>query len=220
MRRETPSFESRTLAEQAFHVIEHAILSGELQPGAELAEVDLSEKYGVSRGPIREALRQLSSVGLVQLTPRRPAIVRVFSKKEFLDGYQLREALEALAVRLAVPLLTDTDVDVLDMCTDHMDKATKSDDVVKYFEANDTFHHVFIDKCGNSQLREFYYQLAKPMSRYRRWTLQLRGEMKSSIEEHSNVVEAVRSRNAELAAKLMADHIHVPLARLADWIDK
>ncbi len=215
-----PRVESRTLAEQAFHVIEHEILSGELKPGSELAEVDLSEKYGVSRGPIREALRQLSAVGLVQLTPRRPAIVRVFSKKEFLDGYQLREVLEALAVQLAVPRLTATDIDFLVKCTNQMENATQSDDVVKYFESNNTFHRIFIDKCGNAQLREFYDQVTKPMSRYQRWTVQLRGDMRSSLDEHSRVVDAVRSGNAELAAKLMTDHIHVPLARLEEWIDK
>lgn len=216
----TPRVESRTLAEQAFHVIEHAILSGELKPGTELAEVDLSEKYGVSRGPIREALRQLSAVGLVQLTPRRPAVVRVFSKKEFLDGYQLRESLEALAVRLAVPQLEAADIDFLSKCTDEMDKATKSDDVAKYFELNNSFHRRFIDKCGNTQLSDFYNQVTKPMERYRRWTLQLRGDLRSSLVEHTRVVDAVRAGDAELAAKLMSDHIHVPLTRLDEWNDK
>ena len=101
-----------------------------------------------------------------------------------------------------------------------MEKATQSDDVIKYFESNNTFHRMFIDKCGNAQLREFYDQVTKPMSRYQRWTLQLRGDMRSSLDEHSRVVDAVRSGNAELAAKLMTDHIHVPLARLEEWIDK
>lgn len=215
-----PQVESRTLAEQVFRVIEHAILSRELKPGVELAEVDLSEKYGVSRGPIREALRQLSAVGLVQLTPRRPAVVRVFSKKEFLDGYQLREALEALAVRLAVPQLSFGDIEFLKKCTDEMEKATLSDDVVKYFIANNAFHRAFVDKCGNTQLREFYDQVTKPMSRYQRWTLQLRGELRPSLAEHTRIVDAVRSGDAEQAAKLMIEHIHVPLARLDEWIDK
>jgi DNA-binding GntR family transcriptional regulator len=213
-------FESRTLAEQAFHVIEHAILSGELKPGVELAEVDLSEKYGVSRGPIREALRQLSAVGLVQLMPRRPAVVRVFSKKEFLDGYLLREALEALAVRLAVPQLSLDDIKVLIKRSDEMEKATLSDDVTTYFIANNAFHRVFVEKCGNTQLRELYDQVTKPMLRYQRWTLQLRGELHSSLAEHNRIVDAVRSGNAEEAAKLMIEHIHVPLSRLDEWIDE
>lgn len=215
-----PKVESRTLAEQAFLVIEHAILVGELKPGAELAEIDLSEKYGVSRGPIREALRQLSAVGLVQLTPRRPAIVRVFSKKEFLDGYQLREVLEALAVRLAVPQLGSADVEFLAKCIDEMENATQFDDVVKYFELNNAFHQLFIEKCGNSQLQDFYNQVTKPMMRYQRWTVQLRGNLRSSLGEHTRVVDAVRSGNAEQAAKLMIDHIHVPVARLDEWIDR
>lgn len=216
----SPKVESRTLAEQAFHVIEHAILSGEFQSGAELAEVDLSAKYGVSRGPIREALRQLSAVGLVQLTPRRPAIVRVFSKKEFLDGYLLREALEALAVRLAVPQLTEMDLEQLAGLMSAMDRATQIDDVSSFFEANNAFHRTFIERCGNLQLRDFYDQVTRPMARYQRWTLQLRGDLRSSFDEHARVMQAVRSGDSEKAASMMKEHIHVPLARLDGWIDK
>lgn len=215
----SPKVESRTLAEQAFHVMEHAILSGELKPGEELAEVELSEKYGVSRGPIREALRQLSAIGLVQLTPRRPAVVREFSKKEFLEGYQLREMLEALAVRLSVPKMDQSDIDALAGFMERMDVASNSDDVTKYFEANNSFHRLFIEKCGNSQLRDIYDQVTKPMSRYQRWTLQLRGDLRSPHNEHAKVLDAVRKGKAELAAKLMTEHIHVPLARLEEWIE-
>src|SRR6266446_5488267 len=97
--------ENLTLWQRVYDHLREEILSGRLQPGAELAEVALSEQLGVSRGPLREAIGRLASEGLVTVRPRRGAVVRSLSKQEFVELYQVREALEMLAVRLAVPRL-------------------------------------------------------------------------------------------------------------------
>ena len=93
--------ENRTLRERVYELLREDILSGQLGPGAELSEVALAERLGVSRGPIREALGLLCAQGLVTMQPRRGAYVSVLTRQEFLEAYQVREALEALAARLA-----------------------------------------------------------------------------------------------------------------------
>ena len=95
--------ENLTLWQRVYDHLRAEILAGRLEPGAELAEVALAEQLGVSRGPIREAIGRLASEGLVTVRPRRGAVVSSLSKEEFLELYQVREALELMAVKLAVP---------------------------------------------------------------------------------------------------------------------
>src|SRR2546428_5892120 len=105
--------ENLTVWQRVYDHLREEILAGRLKPGAELAEVALSEQLGVSRGPIREALGRLASEGLVTVRPRRGAVVRSLSKEEFLELYQVREALEMMAVKLAVPRLRAEDFEAL-----------------------------------------------------------------------------------------------------------
>ena len=101
--------DNRTLWEQVRDRLREDILAGRLEPGAELSEVALAREFGTSRGPLREALGRLAAEGLVTVTPRRGAVVTQLSRQEFIDAYQVREALETLAVRLAVPLMSDAE---------------------------------------------------------------------------------------------------------------
>ena len=221
--------ESRTLAEQVAGHLEEAILSDDLSPGTELSEVELAEHFGVSRGPVREALRELSAAGLVSLTPRRSAMVRVLSKKEILDAYEVRGALEQLAIRLCMPKLTGEHIAKLDelMATmesivdaaeaDSIDSDAESIDA--FFEANAQFHHIFIEVADNATLRESHNQVSRPMARYRRRSLELRGDLRSSLVEHATILEAVHDRNVEKAVQLVQDHIRVPLDRIEEVSD-
>lgn len=217
--------ESRTLAEQVAGYLEEAILSDDLSPGTELSEVELAEHFGVSRGPVREALRELSAAGLVSLTPRRSATVRVLSKKEILDAYEVRCALEQLAIRLCMPKLTEAHVAKLDellarmelIADTHTDADTDSID--RFFEANAQFHHIFIEMADNVTLRESHIQVSRPMARYRRRSLELRGDLRSSVAEHAAILDAVHDRDVERAVQLVQDHIRVPLDRIGEVSD-
>src|SRR5206468_6815116 len=116
------------------------ILSGRLGAGAELQEVALSTELGVSRGPIREAIGRLAAEGLVTVRPRRGAVVRSLSKDEFLELYQVREALEMMAVRLAVPKLEPDDVAQLEQLIETMSGHAERGEVAEFFAANVAFH--------------------------------------------------------------------------------
>src|SRR2546426_7268669 len=116
------AFENLTLWQRVYEHLREEILSEHLEPGAELLEVPLSEELGVSRGPIREAIGRLAAEGLVTVRPRRGAVVRSLSKDEFLELYQVREALEMMAVRLAVPRLGADDLAKLEELTGAMSR--------------------------------------------------------------------------------------------------
>src|SRR3989440_5438513 len=128
--------ENLTLWERVHAFLREEILSNRLQPGAELQEVALSEQLGVSRGPIREAIGRLAAEGLVTVRPRRGAVVRSLSKDEFLEAYQVREALEMMAVRLAVPRLRKEDFEELQRLNETMARHAERDEIPQFFEAN------------------------------------------------------------------------------------
>ena len=207
--------ENRTLRDQVLDSLREDILSGELDAGTVLGEVALAESFGVSRGPIREALSRLASEGLVTLVPRRGAEVTRLTREEFLDAYQLREALETLAIRLAVPRLGDAELALLRSLHEEMVRHAERAEVHAFFDANTRFHQVFVEASGNRKLEEFYRLLLGQMGRYLARSLALRGTVERSVAEHAAILEAVEAGHAERAARLLADHIEVPQRELA-----
>jgi DNA-binding GntR family transcriptional regulator len=209
----TASVENLTLWQRVYDRLRVEILEGELEPGTELAEVALSEQLGVSRGPIREAIGRLAAEGLVEVRPRRGAVVRSLSKEEFLELYQVREALERMAVQLAVPRLTETQLKELAALNEVMDSSAAHDDVHGFFEANVAFHSRLLEASGNRKLQELYRQLLGQLGRYRLRSLTLRGNLQRSVSEHAAILRAAKRGDADRAAQLMAEHIRVPQRR-------
>ena len=210
----TAALDGRTLWQRAHDHLRDEILSGRLTPGTELSEVALAESLGVSRGPIREALGRLAAEGLVTVRPRRGAVVRALSGDEFIEAYQVREALEAMAVRLAVPKLTRDHVLELERRIEEMTERAEAGDVAGFFEANSAFHQVFFETAGNRMLAELYRSLRGQIDRHRPRSLELRGDVKRSIAEHKAILRAARSGDVERAVHLVSEHIRVPQIRL------
>ncbi len=202
--------ENRTLWEQLRDRLREDILAGRLEPGAELSEVALARQFGTSRGPLREALGRLASEGLVQITPRRGAVVTQLSRQEFIDAYQVREALETLAVRLAVPLLSDAEVAHLRELCELMAGAARDDEVRLFFDTNNSFHEALVRGSRNKRLHELHRLLVGQMVPYLPRSLELRGNLQRSVEEHEAILDAIEARDAERAAELLAEHIEVP----------
>jgi DNA-binding GntR family transcriptional regulator len=206
--------ETATLWERVHERLRREILDSRLPPGAELQEVALSQRLGVSRGPIREAIGRLAAEGLVTVRPRRGAVVASLTKDEFLEAYQVREALESFAVRLAVPRLAASELATLQALADEMERLAADDDVDGFFEANARFHQAIVASSGNRQLVEIHRQLTGQMGRYRRVSLRLRGSLRRSVEEHRAILRAVARRDVDRAARLLEEHIRVPQRRL------
>lgn len=216
----TAPLENLTLWERVHQKLREEILSNRLPPGTVLGEVALAESLGVSRGPVREALGRLAAEGLVTVRPRRGAVVSALSAREFLEAYQVREALEVLAIRLAVPRLADGDLERLQSLVEEQAAQAEAGNVGGFFAANAAFHELFVAASGNQTLEEMYRQLLGHMGRYRMRSLALRGTLKRSVGEHRAILRAVRAGDAERAARLLAEHIRVPQRRLESASDE
>lgn len=117
----TVAFDNLTLSQRVYEHLRDEILSDRLLPGTELSEVALSKELAISRGPIREAMGRLAAEGLITMRPRRRAEVRSLTPQELIDAYQVREALEVMAVRLAIPRVTEADLSRLEGLIDQME---------------------------------------------------------------------------------------------------
>jgi DNA-binding GntR family transcriptional regulator len=212
--RAEPRLENRTLWERVHEYLRDEILADNLPPGTELQEVALAASLGVSRGPVREALGRLSAEGLVTIRPRTGAVVRSLSKEEFVEAYQVREALETFALRLAVPRLTEEEALRLEALIDRMVEQAEADDVPRFFAANSAFHEALVEASGNRRLQELHHQVTRQLGRYRMRSLALRGNLKRSIAEHRAILRAASRGDTERAVRLLIEHIHVPLRRL------
>jgi DNA-binding GntR family transcriptional regulator len=202
--------ENRTLREQVADHLREEILSSRLAPGEELGEVALARSLGISRGPLREALGQLAAEGLVTIVPRRGAVVRRLTQQEFIDAYQVREALESLAIKLAVPRLSDAEKAELHRIAGEMERAANAGDTDRFFEINRRFHARLVDASGNQKLVEVHSQLVAQMARLMKQSVELRGGMEQSAAEHRAILEAVDAGDPVRAAQLLEEHIEVP----------
>lgn len=206
----TAKLENRTLRQQVADHLREEILSARLPPGAELGEVALARSLGISRGPLREALGQLAAEGLVTIVPRRGAVVKRLTRQEFIDAYEVREALESLAIKLAVPRLSVADKAELHRMCEQMERAATPGDWDRFFEFNRQFHARLVRASGNSKLEEVHSQLVAQMGRLMRQSVQLRGGFERSAAEHRAILAAVDAGDPERAAELLEEHIEVP----------
>lgn len=202
--------ENRTLREQVTDHLRREILEGRLAPGTELGESTLAASLNVSRGPLREALGQLAAEKLVTIVPRKGAIVRRLTRQEFLDAYQVREALESLAIRLAVPRIGETERSELHALCDEMDAAVRRGDSGDFHQINHDFHGLLVRASGNQTLIEMHGQLTGQMGRLLKQSVQLRGGLGHSAAEHREILAAIDNGDAEEAARLLEEHIEVP----------
>ncbi len=219
--------ENLTLWERVHDHLREEILSNRLPAGTELQEVALSKELGVSRGPIRESLGRLAAEGLVTVRPRRGAVVRSLSKREFTEAYQVREALEMMAVRLAVPRLTEDDLARLQELIDEMQEAADREEVERFFDANAAFHGRLFEASGNRMLQEVYRGLLVQIGRYRLRSLSLRGNLlvaarqpHRSVSEHRAILRAARRGDTARAEHLMSEHVRVPQRRIQSLSDE
>ena len=140
------------LRDVVFNTLRQAILRGELKPGERLMEIQLANKLGVSRTPIREAIRKLELEGLVLMIPRKGAEVAEITEKNMLDVLEVRRALEELAVKLACERITEEEIQELKDAADAFQKILSEKDITKIAEADEAFHDVIFKSTGNDRL--------------------------------------------------------------------
>lgn len=188
----------REIAEQ----VGHAIIEGQLQPGADLNSVELSRQFNTSRTPVREALLWLEKEGLVEIPPRRRPRVAQLSLKEVRDIYEVRANLYALVAELIVTRASDEDIFSLEPYKERMAEACRRGDLDAYFWANVAFQDAETEICGNEQVRRILDSLMLWMLKLRYTSLQHPGRLEQSLADHERLLRAYIERDAPLAIAL------------------
>jgi DNA-binding GntR family transcriptional regulator len=200
----------QTLADSAFERIQTAIEKGELPPGSKLSEALLARTFGISRGPLREAMRRLEGRKLVRRIPRIGPSVAVYSRKDLLEIFIIREALEGVACRLAAENMTASEMTELEAMLDQHRQGDELRSGAGYYQTpgDFDFHYRIVRGSQNSKLiellcDELYYLIR--VYRYRSGAAP--GRARQAFDEHQAIVAAMRDRNSELAESLMRKHI-------------
>ncbi|MBO8126782.1 MAG: GntR family transcriptional regulator [Firmicutes bacterium] len=197
----------KPLRELVFEALREAIMSGQLKPGERLMEVQLAEELGVSRTPVREAIRKLELEGLVLMIPRRGAYVSEISMKDIADVFEIRAALEGLAAELAAQRCTPEEVEELERSLVKISACAEKGDIQSCIELDTIFHEQLMAASHNERLVQMVSSLREQVQRFRQTSLAHPGRMKIALEEHKKIVEAIAQGNAELAKQLAHEHI-------------
>jgi DNA-binding GntR family transcriptional regulator len=206
------------LYEQVAERLRSRIFAHELAPGSWIDEQALAKEYGISRTPLREALKVLASEGLVVLKPRRGCYVTELSEQDIDEVFPVMAMLEGRVAEEAARRITGTDFSRLAAIHDELERQAAANDADRFFEANQRFHSALQDIAGNRYLAQLIDDARKVIKLTRRDSLRLEGRLKQSLAEHREILDALRLKDAALAGRRMHDHLlsgRAALAKLA-----
>ena len=195
------------LRDVVFNTLRQAILTGELKPGERLMEIHLANKLGVSRTPIREAIRKLELEGLVTMIPRRGAEVAQITEKSMNDVLEVRRAMDALCVELACDRITPEELQELKKACDTFEAAVKTGDIKQIARTDVALHDIIVQATGNQRLIQLVNNLSEQMYRYRFEYIKDASQRERLIEEHKNIYESIVCKDKERAAQAARVHI-------------
>ena len=198
------NLKQRALYEDVAELLRQRIFSRELQPGSWIDELKLAEQYGISRTPLREALKVLATEGLVTMKVRRGAYVTEVNEKDLVDVYHLLALLESDAASAVALLATDGQLKELQTLHDSLAKAVKNRE--RFFEINEAFHMRLLEIANNRWRDQMVADLRKVMKLNRHNSLLKSGRIEESLNEHSALMQALAARDAPAAAQRMREH--------------
>ena len=196
------------LRDVVFNTLRHAILTGELKPGERLMEIHLADRLGVSRTPIREAIRKLELEGFVIMIPRKGAQVAKISEKNLKDVLEVRRVLDVLAVELACDRMSDEEKEEMKKAADEFARTVKSSkNPQEITEADVNFHDIILKSTGNGRLVQLVNNLAEHLYRYRLEYIKDSSYHNRLLSEHEAIVNAILKADKKAAAKAVVEHI-------------
>lgn len=200
---------SKPLREKIADKIRADIVKGVFNDGERLVEPKLAEIYGISRTPIREALRQLESEGFIEIVPRKGAVVKELTIKDIDNLYAIKANLEGLAARQAVENISSKEIEKLVNVNEKFIYLFNSSEniVEEYLKYNISFHNLFIKYSNNEKLIEILEGLNKNFQRFRSFLVSKVDRVKDAYEEHKRIIEAFQANDPELAEKTVRKHI-------------
>ncbi len=199
--------EVESLTDRAIRTIRKLIVVGELSPGIRISERSICEQYGYSRTPVREAFKILALEGLINISQNKGATVAQMSRKEVSDVLQILKALEGVAAEAACERITEGALNELDEMHNALVRAYDDQEIVTYFEINQSIHQAIMSASGNEALSKTYQTLSGRIQRYRyvgnldgsRWA--------KAVKEHEHIMTALRDRDAPLLKQILASHL-------------
>lgn len=195
------------LRDVVFNTLRQAILKGELEPGERLMEIQLAERLGVSRTPIREAIRKLELEGLVLMIPRKGAEVAEISEKSLREVLEVRRSLEELAIELACQRITPEELTALEEAENRFARAVEDGEVMAIAESDENYHELIYQATANDRLVQILNNLREQMYRYRLEYIKDEDRRQILVVEHEHILRAVRRRDIADAKSAVREHI-------------
>lgn len=195
------------LRDVVLNTLRRAILLGELKPGERLMELHLAERLGVSRTPIREAIRMLELEGLVTMIPRRGAAVAQITEKSMNDVLEVRRALDALCAELACDRITPEELEALRLAREAFETAVATRDTKEIAHADVAFHDIIVRATGNQRLIQLVNTLSEQMYRYRFEYIKDTRQHETLVKEHRIIYQSIVGKDKETAAAAAKTHI-------------
>jgi DNA-binding GntR family transcriptional regulator len=197
----------KPLREVVSETVREAIVNGTLKPGERLMEIQLAEELGVSRTPIREAIRKLELEGFLIMVPRRGTYVADISLKDINEVFEIRTALEVLAAGLAAERITGEELEQLERLLVQIGEYIDAGDTDRIVEADGLFHDILYKASRNDRLVGIINNLREQLTRFRSISMSYPGRIKNTLEEHRRLVEAIAQSEPEQAQQAARDHM-------------
>lgn len=192
----------RTLREKVAELLREAIIQQKIKPGERITELEIASRYGLSRTPIREALRQLESEGFLEIIPRKGAIVAALNEKDIRDFYEIKAVLEGYAARIAAEKITDAEITRLERLNRKMKEYATKMDVEGLTLNHNEFHRFILEICGNDKITSVVSNLVQQFLRFR-FFVSSSSSLNRVHADHDKIIAALKAHDGALAEKCM-----------------
>ncbi|GAA5176885.1 GntR family transcriptional regulator [Modicisalibacter zincidurans] len=199
--------QTTSLAQEAYPILQRMIVHGELAPGERIIEPTLCEQLGISRTPLREAIKRLANEGLIILRRNRNAVVTRIDPTELEHLFEVEAGIESLAVGLAAERMTNTELKQLEALQERLERLHAKGDRNGYFALNQRIHALLVAGAKNPILEETHRRLLGRLERARYLALDRLGRWQESTDEHRAILEALKARDGERARRLLGEHV-------------
>jgi DNA-binding GntR family transcriptional regulator len=196
------------LSQKAYRTLKEAIVSGKIESNAKLTLQEIAQYMGISKTPIREAIYQLASEGLVKLIPNKGIVINEISIDDFQEILQIRSALDGLIAEIAAKKINENEIVKMMKIVEDMEFSVREDDRLTYNDLDIKFHDLLLNITGNQKLVEVYNHLIAQAHKFRLRTLKLAYRMFKSLEEHRKIALAIKDKDPFTANRVSHEHIN------------
>ena len=202
------------LSKKVYRILKKEIIKGSFKPGSKILEFQIAQQMGISRTPVREAIRLLAAEGFVVLSPNQGALVRTVSVENIKEVLQIHSVLEGLAARLACEVINKDGLNELENYLNKMENLLKAGDSIAYSEVDLKFHEVIVNTCRNNRLIKMRKNISDQAQRYRISSLRVAERLRESFAEHQKIFEAFKERDSNKADRMSQKHIQNALKNI------